>query len=121
MEAILRRKSKIVKHAAVLQHHEIAKGVKRLVLEDSFITSYQAFRVSSPPMDAGQLDAERGNFFLLVLGGDEAVGFVLVAGVEGFLFAGGVILAVINTPRAEEYAVSLFHVIFHVMTMNHSI
>jgi hypothetical protein len=34
------------------------------------------------------------------------------------LLAAGVVLAVINTPRAKEYAVSLFHVMFHVMTMN---
>jgi hypothetical protein len=30
------------------------------------------------------------------------------------------VLIVINPPRAKEYAVSLFHVMFHVMTMNQS-
>ena len=35
-----------------------------------------------------------------------------------FLLAGAVVLAVINIPRAKEYAVSLFHVIFHFMTLN---
>jgi hypothetical protein len=32
--------------------------------------------------------------------------------------AAGVVLAVENTPRAKEHTVSLFHVIFHFMTMN---
>jgi hypothetical protein len=34
------------------------------------------------------------------------------------LFAAGVVLAIENTPRAKENTVSLFHVIFHFMTMN---
>ena len=62
--------------------------------------------------------AECRGFLVFVLGRDEPKGFVLVAGLEGFLFAVGVVLVVINTPRAKEHTVSLFHVIFHFMTMN---
>ena len=42
-------------------------------------------------------------FFVLVLGRDEPKGSALVAGLEGFLFAGGVVLIVVNTLRAKEY------------------
>ena len=62
--------------------------------------------------------AEGRGVFVFVFGRDEAEGFVLVAGLEGFLFAGVVVFVVKDAPRPEEYAVSLFHVIFHVMTMN---
>ena len=64
------------------------------------------------------MEAEGWSFFVFVFGRDEAVGFVLVAGFEGSLFAGGEVLIVIDTPRPEEYMVALFHVIFHLMTMN---
>jgi hypothetical protein len=62
--------------------------------------------------------AEGRGFLVFVLRCNEPKGFVLVAGLEGFLLAGGVVLVVINTRRAKEYTVSLFHVIFHFMTMN---
>jgi hypothetical protein len=119
------------------QHYEVANGVEGLVLDgnqpaavrvarlelgdfihDVLPSPLGGFGVACPPIDTGQMDAERGGFFVFVLGGDEAIGFVLVAGLEGFLFAGGVVLIIVNSPRAKEYAVSLFHVIFHVMTMN---
>src|SRR5260221_9604451 len=46
---------------------------------------------------------ECGSFFVLVAGGDHAIGFVLVAGLEGFLFLGGEVFAVVNSPRTEEH------------------
>jgi hypothetical protein len=64
------------------------------------------------------MQTECGGVFVFVLGRDEPKGFVLVAGLEGYLLAAGVVLAVENTPRAKEHTVSLFHVIFHFMTMN---
>ena len=70
------------------------------------------------PIYARQLTAERRSVMGFIFGCDEAISFVLVAGFEGFLFAGGDVLIVIDTPRPEEYLVSLFHVIFHFMTMN---
>ena len=68
--------------------------------------------VARLPIDARQMAAERRGFFVFVLGRDEAIGFVLVAGLEGFLFAGGEVFAVIDAPRPEEYTVALFHVHF---------
>ena len=62
--------------------------------------------------------AERRGFLVFVLGRNEPVGFVLVAGLEGGLLAGRVVFVVEDTPRPKEYTVSLFHVIFHFMTMN---
>jgi hypothetical protein len=70
------------------------------------------------PIDARQMQTERGGVFVFVLGRDEPKGFVLVAGLEGFLFAGGGVLVVINILRTKEYAESLYHVIFHFMAMN---
>ena len=75
-------------------------------------------RVARLPIDARQMQAKSGGVFIFVFGCDETKGFILVAGLEGFLFAGGVVLVVVNTPRAEEHAVALFHVIFHFMNMN---
>ena len=46
------------------------------------------------------------------------MGFVLVARLEGLLFAGDEVFEVIRAPGAEEYAVALFHVLFHVVNMN---
>jgi hypothetical protein len=57
--------------------------------------------------------AKSRGFLVLVLGGNEPVGFVLVASLERLLLAGGVSLAVVNAPRAKEYTVTLFHVQFH--------
>src|SRR5882724_3252944 len=65
-----------------------------------------------------KVEAECGSFCVLVAGGDDAIGFVLVAGLEGFLFLGGEVFAVINSPRTEEHTVALFHVLLHVMNMN---
>jgi hypothetical protein len=64
------------------------------------------------------MQAESRGVLVFILGRDEPKGFVLVAGLEGCLFAGLVVFVVEDAPRPEEYAVSLFHVIFHVMTMN---
>jgi hypothetical protein len=62
--------------------------------------------------------AESRSFFILVFGRDEPKGFILVTGFEGGLLAGLVVFVVENTPWPEEYTESLFHVIFHFMTMN---
>jgi hypothetical protein len=119
------------------QHDHVADGIERLVFDggqpavagfaglelgdfvhDVLPCPGGSGRVARLPIDARQMAAECRGFLVFVLGRDEPKGFVLVAGLEGFLFAGGVVLVVINTPRAKEYAVSLFHVIFHFMTMN---
>ena len=50
--------------------------------------------------------------------GDEPMGFVFVSGFEGLLLAGDEVFAVEGAPGAEEYAVALFHVLFHVVNMN---
>src|SRR5882724_5561120 len=65
-----------------------------------------------------KVEAECGSFCVLVAGGDDAIGFVLVAGLEGFLFLGGEVFAVVNSPRTEEHTVALFHVLLHVLNMN---
>jgi hypothetical protein len=44
------------------------------------------------------MQAERGRGFGFVLGGDEAIGFVLVARFEGFLFLGNEVFAVKKCP-----------------------
>jgi hypothetical protein len=64
------------------------------------------------------METERRGVLILVPGGDDAVGFVLVAGLEGFLFLGGDVFAIVNSPRTEEYTVTLFHVLFHALNMN---
>jgi len=119
------------------QHHHVANGIKRLVFDGGqpTVAGFAGLElgdfvhdvlpcprgsggVARLPIHPRQMAAECRGFLVFVLGRDEPKGFVLVAGLEGFLFAVGVILIVINTPRAKEYAVSLFHVIFHFMTMN---
>jgi hypothetical protein len=52
------------------------------------------------------MQAEGRGVFVFIFGRDETIGFVLVAGLEGFLFAGLVVFVVEDTPRPEEYAVS---------------
>ena len=48
---------------------------------------------------------------LIAPAGRATAGFVLVAGLEGFLFLGREVVAVMDAPRPEEYAVTLFHVV----------
>ena len=55
---------------------------------------------------------------LIAPAGRATAGFVLVAGLEGFLFLGREVVAVIDAPRPEEYAVTLFHVHFQVVNIN---
>ena len=119
------------------QHHQIADGIKRCVLDgcQPAALRFAGFEfgdfvhdllpcpggsggVARFPIHSRQMAAESRGFFVLVLGRDEPKGFVLVAGLEGGLLAGGVVFVVVNTPRAKEYAESLFHVMFHLMTMN---
>jgi hypothetical protein len=64
------------------------------------------------------MQAESGGLLVLVLGGDKAKGFVLVAGLEGLLFLGNEVFAVIDAPGAEEYVVTVFHLSIHVLNMN---
>ena len=64
------------------------------------------------------MQAERGGIFVFVPGSDDAIRFVLVASLEGCLFLGNEVFAVVNAPRAKEDAVALFHVLFHVVNMN---
>jgi len=66
--------------------------------------------VARLPIHPRQMAAECRGFLVFVLGRDEPKGFVLVAGLEGCLFAGLVVFVVKDAPRPEEYAVSLFHV-----------
>jgi hypothetical protein len=53
-----------------------------------------------------------------VLGGDKAVGFLLVAGLEGGLLFGDEVFAIEGAPVATEYPVTAFHVLVHVVSMN---
>ena len=64
---------------------------------------------------AGPTGALRVNWALT---GRRWVGFVLVAGFEGFLFLSGEVFAIIRAPRAAEYAVTIFHFSIHVVSMN---
>ena len=64
-------------------------------------------------MDARQMQAERGRVFGFVLGGDEAVGFVLVSRFEGFLFPGNDVFGVESAPAAAEHPVTIFHLMSH--------
>src|SRR5437660_2785101 len=70
------------------------------------------------PIHAGQLATESRSVLGFILRGDEPIGFVFVTGLEGLLFARGEVFAVENAPGAEEDAVALFHVLFHVVNMN---
>ena len=119
------------------QHHHVANGIKRLVFDGGqpTVAGFAGLElgdfvhdvlpcprgsggVARLPIHPRQMAAECRGFLVFVLGRDEPKGFVLVAGLEGCLFAGLVVFVVKDAPRPEEYAVSLFHVIFHVMTMN---
>jgi len=64
------------------------------------------------------VQAECGSFLVLIFGGDEAKGLVLVAGLEGRLFLGNKIFAVVDAPGAQEYVVTVLHLLIHVLNMN---
>jgi len=119
------------------QHDQVADGIERRVFDgrqpamlrfagfefrdfvhDVLPCPGRADGVARLPIDARQMQAKSRGVFVFIFGRDETIGFVLVAGLEGFLFAGLVVFVVEDTPRPEEYTVSLFHVIFHFMTMN---
>ena len=70
-------------------------------------------RVAGLPIDARQMQAERGSVFGFVLGGNETIGFVLVACFEGFLFLGNEVFAVKSAPAAAEHPVTVFHLMSH--------
>ena len=55
-------------------------------------------RVAGLPIDARQMQAEGGRVLGFILGGDEAIGFVLVTRFEGFLFPGNEVFAVVGAP-----------------------
>ena len=59
------------------------------------------------------MQAERGRVLGFVFGGDEAIGFVLVARFEGFLFLGNEVFAVKSAPAAAEHPVTIFHLMSH--------
>ncbi len=50
------------------------------------------------PVNPREVQAECGSLLVFVLGRDEAKGFVLVASLEGFLFAGDEVFAVEGAP-----------------------
>jgi hypothetical protein len=60
--------------------------------------------------DAGQVKANGGVLFVLVLGLNETGGLVFVRGAEGLLFAGLGVLAVKNAPSTAEEAEAQYHV-----------
>ncbi len=120
-----------------LEHHQIADRLEGLVLDgdepaglgvarlelgdfihDVLPRPFGRRRVASLPVHPGQMQAEGGSFFVLVFGGDEAKGFVLVAGLEGRLFLGDKVFAVIDAPGAQEYVVTVLHLLIHVLNMN---
>jgi hypothetical protein len=69
--------------------------------------------VACLPVHPRQMQAERGGFLVLVLGGDEAIGFVFVARLEGFLFLGNEVFAIESAPAAAEHAITIFHLMSH--------
>ena len=70
-------------------------------------------RVAGFPVDPGQVEAEGGVFFVLVLGLNQTLGLVLVGSAERLLFSGLAVLAVIDAPSAAEEAEACFHVMIH--------
>jgi len=62
--------------------------------------------------------AEGWDLFGFVLGGDQTVGFITLAGVQGFLLLGDDVFAVIGASGPAEDAVTILHVSIHVMSMN---
>lgn len=70
------------------------------------------------PIDAGQLETEGGMLFALILGVNQAKGFLFVGGGEGFLLAGLSVFAVVNAPAPPEGTVTILHVPVHVVSMN---
>src|ERR1035441_2214825 len=57
--------------------------------------------------------------FVFVSGGDEADRFFLVAGLEGGLLFGDEVFAIVGAPATAEHPVTVFHVLIHVVSMNH--
>jgi hypothetical protein len=53
-----------------------------------------------------------------VLGLNEALAFNLVGGIEGDLFAGVRILAIVNAPTPAKQTVTRLHFRLHVLSMN---
>ncbi len=119
------------------ENRKLAQKVERLVLHRDLPTVlvgavlelYQFIHYRLPracggggitrlPIHAGQLATESRSVLGFILRGDKPMGFVFVAGLEGLLLAGDEVFAVIGAPGAEEYAVALFHVLFHVVNMN---
>ena len=119
------------------QNHPVADGIKRLVLDggepaglrvagpelgdfvhDVLPRSLGGGRIAGLPIHPHQMQAERGRVLGFVFGGDEAVGFLLVAGFEGGLLFGDEVLAIEGAPVAAEYPVTAFHVSVHVVSMN---
>jgi hypothetical protein len=63
--------------------------------------------------------AERGRVLGFVSGGDEAERLVFVAGFEGVLLFGYEVFAVVGAPATAEHAETVFHLLIHVVSMNH--
>jgi hypothetical protein len=74
--------------------------------------------LSGLPIHPRQMQAKGRVLIVFVPGGDQAVGLVAVAGVEGFLFAGGDVFAVVGAPVPAEDTVTVFHQLIHVASMN---
>lgn len=121
------------------QNYNFAQGVKRRVFDrgqpavsrvgllelrdfvhDVLHVPGSSGRVARLPVNARKVAAEGGRFFMFVLGGDEAVGFVLVAGLEGFLFLGDEVFAVVDTKGGGRQC-SIVSCSLHVVNMNQPI
>jgi hypothetical protein len=72
-----------------------------------------ASRVARLPINPRQMQAERGRFVGFVLGCNEAKGFVLIAGVKGFLFLCDEVFVVISASPSAEHTIALFHLMSH--------
>src|SRR5437773_2517846 len=110
----------------VLHCHAPATLIRAMLQLDQFVhnalpCARGCCGVTRLPIDAGKLPTERWAVLSFVFCGDQAKGFALFAGLEGSLFACNEVFAVVNAPWAEEYAVALFHVLFHVVNMNQSV
>ena len=120
------------------QNHPVADGIKRLVLDggepaglrvagpelgdfvhDVLPRPFGGGGIAGLPIHPRQMQAERGRFLGFIFGGDKAERLVLVAGFEGGLRFGDEVFAIIGAPATAEHPESVFHLLIHVVSMNH--
>jgi len=71
------------------------------------------------PVYPRQLQAKGWRLLRFVFGGNEPVGFGLVAGLEASLLLGDEVFAIVGAPPTAEHPVTVLHFTIHVVSMNH--